>query len=126
MSKKCQKYPHQKRSSRHWPSNLFFCVFHLFTTPRVPILKKFQNFDFSLFLKKTSFFLVKTVEKIDIFDQLQAKMTFQNLKNSLPFLPFLRGKKFLDFFWGAKSQKSTKIGSQMKKIKISMLAFLSL
>ena len=47
---------------------------------------------FSLFLKKTWFLLLKTVEKIDIFDQVQAKMTFQN---SLPFWPFLQGKYFL-------------------------------
>ena len=51
-----------------------------------------KNVDFSFFLKKTSFFLVKTVKKIDIFDQVQAKMTFQKVKISLPFPPFLRGK----------------------------------
>ena len=51
-----------------------------------------KNVDFSFFLKKTSFFLVKTVKKIDIFDQVQAKMTFQKVEISLPFPPFLRGK----------------------------------
>ena len=59
----------------------------------------FKNVDFSFFSKKTSFFLVKTVKTIDIFDQLQAKMTFQKVKISVPFTPFLRGKnKFSTLF----------------------------
>ena len=79
--------------------------------------RNLKNVDFSFFLKKTSFFLVKTVKKIDIFDQVQAKMTFQKVKISLPFPPFLRGKfKFsTDFttftrkkiFWWEKSKKKS-------------------
>ena len=45
-----------------------------------------KNVDFSFFSKKTSFFLVKTVKKIDIFDQLQAKMTFPKFSTVLAIL----------------------------------------
>ena len=61
-------------------------------------------------MKKTSFFLVKTVEKIDIFDQLQAKMNFQDLKNSLPFFfDFNEENIFWIFLWEKSRKKSKKI-----------------
>ena len=57
-----------------------------------------KNVDFSFFLKKTSFFLVKTVKKIDIFDQVQAKMTFSKSENFSTVSTIFTRKKNLKIF----------------------------
>ena len=65
-----------------------------------------KNVDFSFFLKKTSFFLVKTVKKIDIFDQLQAKMTFSKSENFSTVSTIFTRKKKLKIFSGVLGGKN--------------------
>ena len=67
-----------------------------------------KNVDFSIFLKKTSFFLVKTVKKIDIFDQVQAKMTFSKSENFSTVSTIFTRKKNLKFFSGVLGAKIEK------------------
>ena len=108
-----QKYQPKKKV---FPASIsLLTCFFVFITCSLPLLpptgyknSKFKISIFSLFLKKWSFFLVKTVEKIDIFDQLQAKMTFQKFSTVLTILTrdhilkivFWAPNKILDGFLG--------------------------
>ena len=79
-----------------------------------------KNVDFSFFLKKTSFFLVKTVKKIDIFDQLQANSTFQNFENFSTISTIFTRKKISKFFsgvLGAKIEKKSDKNHKNDEIK---------
>ena len=72
------------KKKRVFPASIgLLTYFFGFITGSLPLLppswsknSKSKIAIFSHFWKKWSFFLVKTVKKIDIFDQLQAKMTF--------------------------------------------------
>ena len=76
----------------------FFLILVLFIFDFLQKNQIISKMEISLFYKNRSFFLVKTVKKMYIFDQQQAKMTFQILYR---FLDFNEGTYFKNRFAGS-------------------------
>ena len=117
MSKKCQKYPHQKKV---FPASIgLLTCFFVFFTCSLPLLPptgyqfwkifKIQNVDFSLFLKKNVIFPRKNGRENRYFWSTTGKNDFSKFEKFSTVFSILTRKIFFGFFCGKNWEKNWRI-----------------